>query len=194
MKKFKTLLILVMLIIFLVIDYQIIFGQNDLGWLTKGLIVGIVSIGEGVSIATILMTGSYDFGRKREFGIAEKLHSILVMLSTIIYTIGVWASTPSVGKYYVKEIFLGLGLLVQLVFLLHFILKKTKEKPDERFISNLAKTASVMFSLSLVILFILAMILALTGSITIFPGYLFVVVGLLILLFAAVFFFFEKWG
>ncbi|MBJ8350101.1 hypothetical protein [Streptococcus zalophi] len=194
MKKFKTALILIMLIIFLVIDYQIFFGQNALSWLTKWLIVGIISIGEGVSIATILMMTSNDVGRKREFGIAEKLHSILVILSTIIYTIGVWASTPSIGTHYVKEIFLGLGLLVQFVFLLFFVFKKTKEKPDERFISNLAKTATIMFVISLIVLFTLAMVLALTGSITVFSGYLFVLVGLLVLLFAAIFFFFEKWG
>ncbi|HEO7237056.1 TPA: DUF3796 domain-containing protein, partial [Streptococcus agalactiae] len=119
-----------------------------------------------------------------------KFYSIVLFLSTILYTIGIWNVTPA-SPYNVKESILGVGILIQVVFFIYFLLKKINESPDERFYSNLALSASLMFLISIMLLILIAIYLNIYGTLELKSGYLYIMVGLLLLMFAVTYYFLE---
>ena len=82
------------------------------------------------------------------FGITAKLYTVLVFLSSSIYTIGVWLLTP--GSL-IKNIMLGIGLSVQLLLIFTSYSRELKNQ-DERFYRNIAKSSSILFTIAIFIL------------------------------------------
>ena len=89
---------------------------------------------------------------------------------------------------------MAVGLLVQLVFLGYFILRKADEEADERFSANLSKSAMTAFASSIVILLTLALLLTIMKELYIPGGIFFIVAGVLVLLFNFVFMYLESRG
>ncbi|HGD4319978.1 TPA: hypothetical protein ACIOUZ_002305, partial [Streptococcus agalactiae] len=71
------------------------------------------------------------------------------------------------------------------------LLKKINESPDERFYSNLALSASLMFLISIMLLILIAIYLNIYGTLELKSGYLYIMVGLLLLMFAVTYYFLE---
>ena len=131
---------------------------------------------------------------KPVYDLTMKFYNLLTLSATSIYTVGIWLWTPSTNPPFIKYIALGSLLAIQFLFLLFFALKKVKERADERFYTNLAKAATLMFAICIATLLVLAGISANVGSITVNAGIFFIMIGVLVLLFGFVFFLFEKRG
>ena len=127
------------------------------------------------------------------FGLTEKLYNSTLMGTFIIYTAGIWVITPATHPSWIKNSFLGFGLVVLIGFFLYFTFKKVGEKPDDRFFTNLAKAASLTLALTLFSLFLLS-IITIFISFTIKAGMLLIFSSVMILVFDFSFFLFEKRG
>ena len=125
------------------------------------------------------------------FGITAKLYTVLVFLSSSIYTIGVWLLTP--GSL-IKNIMLGIGLSVQLLLMFYFLFKRINEEPDERFYRNIAKSSSILFTIAIFILLGMATLIAFCKVFVLNAGFLYILVAFLLLLFAITYFITEKRG
>lgn len=183
----------------LFIDAMIIFNPSQLNWLAKTLIVGLTGLGQLVAIWGIVKMKPWPkkeqkTSQKSVYSLTVKTYVLLSLTASSIYTVGIWLLTPPTHPSLIKNLALGVLLTLQLVPLLIFSFKKVHEKADERFYSNLAKAATLVFSLSLVILLLLATVSALMGSITVNAGLFFIAISLLVWIFDFAYFLFERWG
>lgn len=197
MKKSQKMGVLILVATALFIDFTVFLAPSNLSWSAKWMIVGLVSIGQLISIWSWFHMKPWpkkmkEFQEKQVYDLTMKFYNLLNLTATSIYTVGIWLWTPSTNPPIIKHIALGSLLAIQFLFLLFFALKKVKERADERFYANLAKAATLMFAVCIVILLVLAGISANIGSITVNVGIFFIMIGVLVLLFGFVFFLLQK--
>lgn len=193
MKKGQKLVLLLPLwILVLWGDWAVLSGGIRFSLLEK--LILICGTGIGLFFATwgALKSKQNEVRERKIFSIKEKLNGILVLSASSIYTLGIWLSTPPAG--FLKEIVMAVGLLVQLIFLGYFILRKADEQADERFYANLSKAAMTAFASSIVVLLTLALLLTIMKRLLIPGGIFFIVAGVLVLLFNFVFMYLESRG
>lgn len=130
--------------------------------------------------------------KKQVFGLTQKFYLLLSLLATTIYSIGIWVFTPPTHPAMAKNLVLGIMVLVQLFILVYYLFKKTKEKPDERFYTNLAKAASIMFFVCMALFVLVDLLMIKFGSNVLRPGTFLIGTGVLILMFGILYFLFEK--
>ena len=183
--------LIAMIAVALFIDFIVLFGSN-LSWGPKLVITGISVSGQIVAICSWLHKSQKGKG-KTIFDLSAKLYTILVLAASIFYTVGIWVATPSVSSG-IKEWILGIGLVIEVILFGFFCLKNVKETPDERFYTNLAKAASLMFVFILGAVMILAVIIGYMGALTLYMGQIFISIAALICIFAVVYFILERRG
>lgn len=188
----KLALLLPLWILVLWGDWAVLSGGVRFSLLEK--LILICGTGIGLFFATwgALKSKQNEVRERKIFSIKEKLNGILVLSASSIYTLGIWLSTPPAG--FLKEIVMAVGLLVQLIFLGYFILRKADEQADERFYANLSKAAMTAFASSIVVLLTLALLLTIMKELYIPGGIFFIVAGMLVLLFNFVFMYLESRG
>lgn len=188
----KLALLLPLWILVLWGDWAVLSGGVRFSLLEK--LILICGTGIGLFFATwgALKSKQNEVRERKIFSIKEKLNGILVLSASSIYTLGIWLSTPPAG--FLKEIVMAVGLLVQLIFLGYFILRKADEQADERFYANLSKAAMTAFASSIVVLLTLALLLTIMKELYIPGGIFFIVAGVLVLLFNFVFMYLESRG
>lgn len=181
----------------LVIDFIVLIGSN-LSWGPKLVITGISVSGQILAIWSWLHMKTWPHKSQKGkgkiiFDLSAKLYTILVFAASIFYTVGIWVATPS-ESFGIREWILGIGLVIEVIIFGFFCLKNVKETPDERFYTNLAKAASLMFVFILGALMILAVIIGYMGSLTLYMGQIFISIAVLICIFAVVYFILERRG
>ena len=198
MKKSQKMRDLIaMIVVALVIDFIVLFGSNlSLG--PKLVITGISVSGQILAIWSWLHMKTWPHKSQKGkgkiiFDLSAKLYTILVFAASIFYTVGIWVTTPS-KSFGIREWILGIGLVIEVIIFGFFCLKNVKETPDERFYTNLAKAASLMFVFILGALIILAVIIGYMGSLTLYMGQIFISIAALIFIFAVVYFILERRG
>ena len=166
---------------------------NHLPILAKGAIMTTAWLPSYLvcTMISVLSKSTYQKKEKKMFGITAKLYTVLVFLSSSIYTIGVWLLTP--GSV-IKNIMLGIGLGVQLLLMFYFLFKRINEEPDERFYRNIAKSSSILFTIAIFILLGMATLIAFCKVFVLNAGFLYILVAFLLLLFAITYFIIEKRG
>ena len=189
--------LIAMIAVALFIDFIVLFGSN-LSWGPKLVITGISVQCQIVAIWSWLHMKLWSHKSQKGkgkiiFDLSAKLYSILIFAASIFYTVGIWVATPSVSSG-IKEWILGIGLVIEVILFAFFCLKNVKETPDERFYTNLAKAASLMFVFILGALMILAVIIGYMGSLTLYMGQVFISIAALIFIFAVVYFILERRG
>ena len=199
MKKSQKMGGLILVATALFIDFTVFLAPSNLSWSAKWMIVGLVSIGQLISIWSWFHMKPWpkkikEFQEKQVYDLTMKFYNLLNLTAPSIYTVGIWLWTPSTNPPIIKHIALGSLLAIQFLFLLFFALKKVKERADERFYDNLAKAATLMFAICIATLLVLAGLSANIGAITVNTGIFFIMIGVLVLLFGFVFFLFEKRG
>ena len=182
MKISKNLKIILYISSVLIVVCLVLLLGNHLPILAKGAIMTMLSV---------LSKSTYQKKEKKMFGITAKLYTVLVFLSSSIYTIGVWLLTP--GSL-IKNIMLGIGLSVQLLLMFYFLFKRINEEPDERFYRNIAKSSSILFTIAIFILLGMATLIAVCKVFVLNAGFLYILVAFLLLLFAITYFITEKRG
>lgn len=193
MKKGQKLVLLLPLwILVLCGDWAVLSGIVRFSLLEKLILIGGTGIGLFFATWGVLKSKRNEVRERKVFSIKEKLNGILVLSASSIYTLGIWLSTPPAG--FLKEIVMAVGLLVQLIFLGYFILRKADEQADERFYANLSKAAMTAFASSIVVLLTLALLLTIMKELYIPGGIFFIVAGVLVLLFNFVFMYLESRG
>ena len=193
MKKGQKLVLLLPLwILVLCGDWAVLSGVVRFSLLEKLILIGGTGIGLFFTTWGALKSKKNEVRERKIFSIKEKLNGVLVLSASSIYTLGIWLSTPSAGL--LKEIVMGIGLLVQLIFLGYFILRKADEQADERFYANLSKAAMTAFASSIVVLLTLALLLTIVRGLFVPGGIFFIVAGMLVLLFNFVFMYLESRG
>ena len=188
----KLALLLPLWILVLWGDWAVLSGAVRFSLLEKLILIGGTGIGLFFATWGALKSKQNEVRERKMFSIKEKLNGILVLSASSIYTLGIWLSTPPAGL--LKEIVMAVGLLVQLVFLGYFILRKADEQADERFYANLSKAAMTAFASSIVVLLTLALLLTIMKRLLIPGGIFFIVAGVLVLLFNFVFMYLESRG
>ena len=191
-KSQKLVLLLPLWILVLWGDWAVLSGEVRFSSLEKLILVSGTGIGLFFATWGALKSKQNEVRERKIFSIKEKLNSILVLSASSIYTLGIWLSTPSAGL--LKEIVMAVGLLVQLIFLAYFILRKADEEADERFYANLSKAAMAAFASSIVVLLTLALLLTIVKGLSIPGGIFFIVAGALVLLFNFAFMYLESRG
>lgn len=194
-QKIRGLIAMIAVAIF--IDFIVLFGSN-LSWGPKLVITGISVLGQIIAIWGWLHMKPWPHKSQKGkgktiFDLSVKLYTILVFAASIFYTVGIWVATPSVSSG-IKEWSFGIILVIEVILFGFFSLKNVKETPDERFYSNLAKAASLMFVFMLGALMILAVIIGYMGSLTLYIGQIFISIAALICIFAVVYFILERRG
>lgn len=191
--------LIAMIAVALFIDFIVLFGSN-LSWGPKLVITGISMPGQIIAIWSWLHMKPQPQPHKIQkgkgktiFDLSAKLYTVLLFAASIFYTVGIWLATPSVSSG-IKEWFLGIGLVIEVIVFGFFCLKNVKETPDERFYANLAKAASLMFVFILGALMILAVIIGYMGSLTLYMGQIFISIAALICIFAVVYLILERRG
>ena len=189
--------LIAMIAVALIIDFIVLFGSN-LSWGPKLVITGISVQCQIVAIWSWLHMKLWSHKSQKGkgkiiFDLSAKLYSILIFAASIFYTVGIWVTTPSVSSD-IKEWILGIGLVIEVILFAFFCLKNVKETPDERFYTNLAKAASLMFVFILGALMILAVIIGYMGSLTLYMGQIFFSIAALICIFAVVYLILERRG
>ena len=198
MKKSQKMRDLIaMIVVALVIDFIVLIGSN-LSWGPKLVITGISVSGQILAIWSWIHMKTWPHKSQKGkgkiiFDLSAKLYTILVFAASIFYTVGIWVTTPS-ESFGIREWILGIGLVIEVIIFGFFCLKNVKETPDERFYTNLAKAASLMFVFILGALIILAVIIGYMGSLTIYMGQIFISIAALIFIFAVVYFILERRG
>ena len=188
----KLALLLPLWILVLWGDWAVLSGAVRFSLLEKLILIGGTGIGLFFATWGALKSKQNEVRERKIFSIKEKLNGILVLSASSIYTLCIWLSTPPAGL--LKEIVMAVGLLVQLVFLGYFILRKADEQADERFYANLSKAAMTAFASSIVVLLTLALLLTIMKELYIPGGIFFIVAGVLVLLFNFVFMYLESRG
>ena len=132
MKMSKNLKIILYIASVLIVVCLVLLLGNHLPILAKGAIMTTAWLPSYLvcTMISVLSKSTYQKKEKKMFGITAKLYTVLVFLSSSIYTIGVWLLTP--GSV-IKNIMLGIGLGVQLLLMFYFLFKRINEEPDERF-------------------------------------------------------------
>ena len=191
-KSQKLVLLLPLWILVLCGDWAVLSGIVRFNLLEE--LILICGTGIGLFFATwgALKSKQNEVRERKIFSIKEKLNGILVLSASSIYTLGIWLSTPPAG--FLKEIVMAVGLLVQLIFLGYFILRKADEQADERFYANLSKAAMTAFASSIIFLLTLALLLTIVRGVYVPGGIFFIVAGMLVLLFNFVFMYLESRG
>lgn len=189
--------LIAMIAVALFIDFIVLFGSN-LSWGPKLVITGISVQGQIVAIWSWLHMKLWSHKSQKGkgkiiFDLSAKLYTILLFAASIFYTVGIWVATPSESSG-IKEWILGIGLVIEVIVFVFFSFKNVKETPDERFYTNLAKAASLMFVFILGALMILAVIIGYMGSLTLYMGQIFISIAALICIFAVVYFILERKG
>ena len=189
--------LIAMIAVALFIDFIVLFGSN-LSWGPKLVITGISVQCQIVAIWSWLHMKLWSHKSQKGkgkiiFDLSAKLYSILIFAASIFYTVGIWVATPSVSSG-IKEWILGIGLVIEVILFAFFCLKNVKETPDERFYTNLAKAASLMFVFILGALMILAVIIGYMGALTLYMGQIFISIAALICIFAVVYLILERRG
>ena len=198
MKKSKKMRDLIsMIAVALSIDFIVLFGSN-LSWGPKLVIVGISVLSQIVAIWGWLHMKPWPHKSQKGkgkiiFDLSAKLYTILVFAASIFYTVGFLVATPSESSG-IREWILGIGLVIEVSVFGFFCFKNVKETPDERFYTNLAKAASLMFVFILGALMILAVIIGYMGALTLYMGQIFISMAALISIFAVVYFILERRG
>lgn len=188
----KLVLLLPLWILVLWGDLAVLSGAVQFSSLEKLILIGGTGIGLFFATWGVLKSKQNGVRERKIFSIKEKLNGVLVLSASSIYTLGIWFSTPSAGL--LKEIVMGIGLLVQLIFLLYFISRKADEEADERFYANLSKAAMTAFASSIIFLITLALLLTIVRGMYVPGGIFFIVAGMLVLLFNFVFMYLESRG
>ena len=196
-KSQKTGGLITMIAAALFIDFTVLFGSN-LSWGPKLIILGISVLGQIVAIWSWLHMKPWPHKSQKSkgktiFDLSAKLYTILFFAASIFYTVGIWVATPSVSSG-IKQWILGIGLVIELIVFGFFCFKNVKETPDERFYTNLAKAASLMFVFILGALMILAVSIGYIGSLTLYMGQIFISIAALICIFAVVYLILERRG
>lgn len=193
MKMSKNLKIILYIASVLIVVCLVLFLGNHLPILAKGAIMTTAWLPSYLvcTMVSVLSKSTYQKKEKKMFGITAKLYSVLVFLSSSIYTIGVWLLTP--GSL-IKNIILGIGLSVQLLLMFYFLFKRINEEPDERFYRNIAKSSSILFTIAIFILLGMATLIAVCKVFVLNAGFLYILVAFLLLLFAITYFITEKRG
>lgn len=174
--------------------YQLFLRPNNLNFWAKVVILGLALLGQAFSVLGMMTNpGLPKSKEKKPFALTDKLYILLILKAMGIYTIGIWLITPDQANGF-KAIFLGTGLVVLTLLFLYFGFKKVNEQPDERFYMNLAKSASLMFALTILLLLIFTYLTASLGSLPVSTGTLCIIISLLLLIFPISFFIFEKRG
>ena len=188
MKMSKNLKIILYIASVLIVVCLVLLLGNHLPILAKG---AIMTTYLACTMQSVLSKSTYQKKEKNMFGITAKLYTVLVLLSSSIYTIGVWLLTP--GSL-IKNIMLGIGLSVQLLLMFYFLFKRINEEPDERFYRNIAKSSSILFTIAIFILLGIATLIAVCKVFVLNAGFLYILVAFLLLLFAITYFIIEKRG
>lgn len=193
MKISRNLKIIIYIASMLIVVCLVLLLGNHLPILAKGTIMTMAWLPTYLvcTMLSVVSKSTYQKKEKNMFGITAKLYTVLVFLSSSIYTIGVWLLTPS---SLIKNIMLGIGLGVQLLLMFYFLFKRINEEPDERFYRNIAKTSSVLFTIAIFILLLIATLIAVGGVFILSAGFLYILVAFLLLLFAITYFITEKRG
>ena len=189
--------LIAMIAVALIIDFIVLFGSN-LSWGPKLVITGISVLGQIIAIWGWLHMKPWPHKSQKGkgktiFDLSAKFYTILLFAASIFYTVGIWVATPSESSG-IKEWILGIGLVIEVILFAFFCLKNVKETPDERFYTNLAKAASLMFVFILGALMILAVIIGYMGSLTLYMGQIFFSIAALICIFAVVYLILERRG
>ena len=172
MKKSQKMGGLILVATALFIDFAVFLAPSNLSWTAKWMIVGLVSLGQLLSIWSWFNMKPWpkkmkEVQERQVYDLTMKFYNLLTLSATSIYTVGIWLWTPNTNPPIIKHIALGSLLAIQFLFLLFFALKKVKERADERFYANLAKAATLMFAICIATLLVLAGISANVGSITV---------------------------
>ena len=124
MKISKNLKIILYISSVLIVVCLVLLLGNHLPILAKGAIMTTAWLPSYLvcTMLSVLSKSTYQKKEKKMFGITAKLYTVLVFLSSSIYTIGVWLLTP--GSL-IKNIMLGIGLSVQLLLMFYFLFKRT---------------------------------------------------------------------
>lgn len=193
MKISRNLKIIIYIASMLIVICLVLLLGNHLPILAKGTIMTMAWLPTYLvcTMLSVVSKSTYQKKEKNMFGVTAKLYTVLILLSSSIYTIGVWLLTP--GSL-VKNIILGIGLSVQLLLMFYFLFKRINEEPDERFYRNIAKTSSVLFTIAIFILLLIATLIAVGGVFILNAGFLYILVAFLLLLFAITYFITEKRG
>lgn len=193
MKISKNLKIILYIFSVLIVVCLVLLLGNHLPILAKGAIITMSWLPTylACTMLSVLSKSTYQKKEKNMFGITAKLYTVLVLLSSSIYTIGVWLLTPD---SLIKNIMLGIGLSVQLLLMFYFLFKRINEEPDERFYRNIAKSSSILFTIAIFILLLIATLIAVGGVFILNAGFLYILVAFLLLLFAITYFIIEKRG
>ena len=183
MKISRNLKIIIYMASMLIVVCLVSLLGNHLPILAKGTIMTMAWLPTYLvcTMLSVVSKSTYQKKEKNMFGVTAKLYTVLVFLSSSIYTIGVWLLTPS---SLIKNIMLGIGLGVQLLLMFYFLFKRINEEPDERFYRNIAKTSSVLFTIAIFILLLIATLIAVGGVFILSAGFLYILVAFLLLLFA----------
>ena len=189
MKMSKNLKMILYIASVLIVVCLVLLLGNHLPILAKGAIMTTAWLPS--YLVCTMVTVLYQKKEKNMFGITAKLYTVLVFLSSSIYTIGVWLLTP--GSL-IKNIMLGIGLSVQLLLMFYFLFKRINEEPDERFYRNIAKSSSILFTIAIFILLGIATLIAVCKVFVLNAGFLYILVAFLLLLFAITYFITEKRG
>ena len=193
MKMSKNLKIILYISSVLIVVCLVLLLGHHLPILAKGAIMATAWLPTYLvcTMLSVLSKSTYQKKEKNMFGITAKLYTVLVFLSSSIYTIGVWLLTP--GSL-IKNIMLGIGLSVQLLLMFYFLFKRINEEPDERFYRNIAKSSSILFTIAIFILLGMATLIAVCKVFVLNAGFLYILVAFLLLLFAITYFITEKRG
>ena len=150
MKISRNLKIIIYIVSMLIVVCLVLLLGNHLPILAKGTIMTMAWLPTYLvcTMLSVVSKSTYQKKEKNMFGITAKLYTVLVFLSSSIYTIGVWLLTP--GSL-IKNIMLGIGLSVQLLLMFYFLFKRINEEPDERFYRNIAKSSSILFTIAIFI-------------------------------------------
>lgn len=128
----------------------------------------------------------------KEFGLTSKLYVLTVLVAMSIHTVGIWLITPLTNPLFIKNVFMGGLLLILLISIGYFIFKPTHEQPDERFYMNLAKSASIMFVVTIIILLVLTGFIFYGTIMVVHAGFLLITIGMILLSFGIVYHTFES--
>ena len=93
----------------LFIDFTVFLAPSNLSWPAKWMIVGLVSLGQLVSIWSWFHMKPWpkkmkEVQEKQVYDLTMKFYNLLTLTATSIYTVGIWLWTPSTNPPIIKYI------------------------------------------------------------------------------------------